>query len=114
MLSLKRHLGESIEIGPARVTLCGYRRKGLELLIVIGKEVSRTTIPHGHDIDINIDGANVVIGYQPDSDYRRRCHTLFVIYVAAPRHLKILRTEIADEIARQKHGQSIKGLAYVE
>lgn len=114
MLTLQRRVGESIDIGPARLTLCGYRKRELELLIVVGSEVKRTTLPQGRDIDFDIDGTNVVIGYKPDSFDHRYCATRFYIYIDAPRELVINRSEVADELRRQKNGQSIKGLAYVE
>lgn len=114
MLSLQRRVGESIDIGPARVTLCGYRKQELELLIVVGSEVTRTTLPQGRDIDFDVEGTNVVIGYKRDSFDHRYCSTRFYIYIDAPRELEIHRSEIADELKRQKNGQSIKGLAYVE
>jgi hypothetical protein len=113
MLSIKRHLGESIEVGTARISLVGWSNKNLDLLIVRGTAVQRVQIREGYDEDLKIDGGDVMIGFET-SRFGPGTRKQFKMHISAPREIVILRSEVADEIKRKKNGQSIKGLAYVE
>ena len=113
MLIIKRHLGESIEVGTARISLVGWMNKSLDLLIVRGTAVQRIQIREGYEEDLQIDGADVVIGFE-SSRFGPSTRKQFTMHISAPREIRIFRSEVADEIRFQKNGQSIKGLAYVE
>lgn len=113
MLAIQRRLDESIDIGSARITLQDYRRERLELLIVIGKAISLTSILEGHDLELYIDGAKVVLGFKPDRDCGRRCTTRFMICIEAPPQIAIYRREVPIE-RRRRNGHHAKGLAHVE